>query len=126
MSNTVFVNGTAVEMPPNSSAAAAVGAAGVAATRRSVTGQPRGPLCGMGICFECRATIDGEPHRLTCQTECAHNMAIDTELGASVRNNKESSPALRAERQAECAFDVVVVGGGPAGIMAAGSAATSG
>ena len=42
------------------SVAAAVMLAGQAAFRRSVTGQPRGPLCGIGICFECRLTIDGQ------------------------------------------------------------------
>ncbi len=34
--------------------------------RRSATGEPRGPLCGMGTCFECRVTIDGVPHRRSC------------------------------------------------------------
>ena len=37
---------------------AAVAIAGVTAFRRSVTGEPRGPLCGMGICFECRVTVE--------------------------------------------------------------------
>ena len=27
--------------------------------RRSATGQLRTALCGMGICFECRATVNG-------------------------------------------------------------------
>jgi sarcosine oxidase subunit alpha len=47
--------------------------------RFSVTGQPRGPLCGMGICMECRATVDGVPHRRTCQVVCAPGMEVVTE-----------------------------------------------
>jgi len=46
--------------------------------RISVTGEPRGPLCGMGICFECRATIDGAPHQRTCQILCAQDMEVHT------------------------------------------------
>ena len=49
---------------------------GLPATRRSVTGAPRAPLCGMGICYECRVTIDGTPHRLSCQTLCADGMEV--------------------------------------------------
>ena len=45
---------------------------------RSVTGEPRGPLCGMGICFECRATIDGMPHQRSCQILCAAGMEVRT------------------------------------------------
>jgi hypothetical protein len=58
---------------------AALLVAGVVAVRRSVTGEPHGPVCGMGVCFECRVTMDGEPHRLGCQTPCAEGMAVRTD-----------------------------------------------
>jgi hypothetical protein len=44
--------------------------------RRSATGQPRGPLCGMGICYECRLTIDGRPHQKSCQVVLAAGMVV--------------------------------------------------
>jgi hypothetical protein len=47
--------------------------------RTSVTGQPRGPLCGMGICFECRATVDGRVHERTCQIIVRDGMEIRTD-----------------------------------------------
>jgi sarcosine oxidase subunit alpha len=47
--------------------------------RRSISGQPRAALCGMGICFECRATVDGVPHRRTCQLLCRSGMVVETE-----------------------------------------------
>lgn len=47
--------------------------------RRSVRGERRGPLCGMGICFECRATVDGRPHVRTCMTTCADGMEVTTD-----------------------------------------------
>jgi aerobic-type carbon monoxide dehydrogenase small subunit (CoxS/CutS family) len=60
MSNllTVTVNGVAVEVASQATVAVAVVLAGQAC-RTSVSGQPRGPVCGMGICFECRVIIDG-------------------------------------------------------------------
>lgn len=46
--------------------------------RASVTGESRGPLCGMGICFECRATVDGLMHERTCQLPVRDGMEIHT------------------------------------------------
>jgi sarcosine oxidase subunit alpha len=47
--------------------------------RRSVTGELRGPVCGMGICFECRATVDGQPQQRTCQLYCQDGMVVNTD-----------------------------------------------
>ena len=81
MSDTVrlLVNGVAVTMPVGSMVSAAVMETGVVAFRQSVTGEPRGPLCGMGICFECRVTIDGEAHCRSCQTVCRDGMDVRTD-----------------------------------------------
>ena len=76
---TIQVNGLPVTMPAGSMVAAAVLKAGVSSFRRSVAGQPRGPLCGMGICFECRVTIDGVPHVRSCQTVCENGMDVRTD-----------------------------------------------
>lgn len=75
----VTVNGKSVRVPVGVTAAVAVLAAGAAAFRRSVRGEPRGPLCGMGICFECRLTIDGVPHSRSCQVFCRAGMEIRTD-----------------------------------------------
>lgn len=53
---------------------------GATVTRRSVTGMLRGPVCGMGVCQECRVTIDGRAHQLACQTLCASDMRVLTAL----------------------------------------------
>ena len=66
-------------MAAGTTVAAAVMASGESAFRRSVTGEPRGPLCGMGICFECRVTIDGVPHSRSCQTPCVEGMEVRTD-----------------------------------------------
>jgi sarcosine oxidase subunit alpha len=73
------VDGVVVKMPAGSMVSAAILKTGTYAFRRSATGEPRGPLCGMGICFECRVTIDGEPHCRSCQTVCEDGMDVRTD-----------------------------------------------
>jgi predicted molibdopterin-dependent oxidoreductase YjgC len=68
----------AVRVAVGTTAAAAVLAEGLD-TRRSVSGQARGPMCGMGVCMECRLTIDGRPHVLSCQVLCRDGMEIATD-----------------------------------------------
>lgn len=74
---TVSLNGKAVRMPQGSTVAAAMLLAGVPC-RSSVKGEPRTALCGMGICMECRATVDGQPHQRTCQVLCRNGMTVET------------------------------------------------
>ena len=76
---TVVVNGVSVTMPAGSMVSAAILKTGMHGFRRSVTGELRGPLCGMGICFECRVTIDGEAHCRSCQTVCQNGMDVRTD-----------------------------------------------
>ena len=76
---TVIVNGVSVAMPAGSMVSAAILKTGTQVSRRSVTGEPRGPLCGIGICFECRVTIDGEAHCRSCQTVCRNGMDVRTD-----------------------------------------------
>jgi len=75
---TLTVDGRTVSVDAGASVAAAIAAAGIATFRHSVSNEARGPLCGMGICHECRVTIDGEPYRLACQTACAEGMHVET------------------------------------------------
>lgn len=72
------VNGAPVEVERGTTAAVALMRSG-APSRRSVTGQGRGPLCGMGVCFECRAEINGKPHVRSCQIECEPGMQVKTD-----------------------------------------------
>lgn len=75
----ITLNGREVEVPADVSVAAALLGAGQFAFRGSVTGAPRGPLCGMGTCFECRVTVDGEPHRRACLEPVAAGMRVVTD-----------------------------------------------
>ena len=75
----LHVNGKPVSVPAGTIVAAAVAVAGETRFRRSVSQQPRGPLCGMGICMECRVTINGETHCRSCQTLCEAGMEVRTD-----------------------------------------------
>lgn len=46
--------------------------------RRSVSGEPRQPLCAMGTCFECRVTVDGVPHVRACRVVVRDGMMVET------------------------------------------------
>ena len=72
------VNGSQVSVPAGATVAVAMMIAGQPC-RTSVTGEPRGPLCGMGICFECRARVNGIPHSRTCQILCEPGMEVRTD-----------------------------------------------
>jgi predicted molibdopterin-dependent oxidoreductase YjgC len=74
----IRVNGRAIEVPEGTSVAAAVLAAGEWRFRTSVTGEPRAALCGMGVCFECRVTINDQPHCRSCQIVVEPGMTIET------------------------------------------------
>lgn len=74
----VTVNGVPVEVAAGSTVAVAASLARQAC-RTSVTREPRGPLCAMGICFECRVTINGRPHCRSCQILCEPGMDVRTD-----------------------------------------------
>ncbi len=73
----VTINGQGVLVPEGTTVSAAMLQV-QAPCRISVTGQPRTAFCGMGICFECRAVIDGVAYRRTCQILCANGMRVET------------------------------------------------
>ena len=101
--------------------AAALENAGVTALRRSVRGEPRGVVCAMGVCFECRVTIDGEPHRRACMEIVREGMQVATAPQAVLL-----PPSAVPSKHEVLECDVAVVGAGPAGVAAACRSAESG
>ncbi len=81
------VNGVEVAVPLGASVAAAIAHAatpgppgpGGALFRRSRSGTPRAPLCGMGVCFECRVEIDGARQQRACMILARDGMRICTD-----------------------------------------------
>lgn len=74
----LLVNGQPVEVVEGSSVAAAIAQLGVP-FRRSVRGEWRAPLCGMGVCFECRVRIDGVAQQRSCMLPAREGMQVSTD-----------------------------------------------
>jgi glycine/D-amino acid oxidase-like deaminating enzyme len=100
--------------------AAALAAAGVTAVRQARSGAPRGPFCGMGVCFDCLVTVDGRASQRACLTA--------VRAGMDVRSSAAPGPPAGDEAKAteEVLCDVLVVGAGPAGLSAARTLALAG
>ena len=74
----ITINGQSLQFSVGTSVAAAVMTV-QPGFRRSVSGELRGPLCGMGICMECRVTLNGHPQERSCQTLCTPGMEVVTD-----------------------------------------------
>lgn len=75
---TLTIDGREVWVQPGTTVAAAI-LQHKLGCRKSVKGEMRGPVCGMGICFECRATVNERMHQRTCQLLCEPGMVITTD-----------------------------------------------
>ncbi|MCW1828301.1 (2Fe-2S)-binding protein [Enterobacter asburiae] len=79
----IVIDGEPCDVPAGISIAAALALAGNGVTRSSVSGERRAPFCGMGVCQECRVTVNGR-RMLACQTECQPDMVIERSQHANV------------------------------------------
>jgi NADPH-dependent 2,4-dienoyl-CoA reductase/sulfur reductase-like enzyme len=120
---TVHYEDQSVPARSGSSIAAALTAAGIRAYRQSTAGD-RGLFCGMGVCGECSIEVDGGPGQLACMTQVGAGLRLRRQPAApradltAVPQPRPAEQVLRAE--------IVVVGGGPAGLAAAATAAEAG
>lgn len=74
---TMTVNGQEITAYQGETVLAALIAAGIKTLKNNpISAEPRGPLCGMGVCFECTVTIDGIPNIRSCMTEARDGMEI--------------------------------------------------
>lgn len=73
----IMLDGRPITVAAGTTVAAAILQAGLR-SRTSVRGEARQPLCGMGICYECRAQVDGRAHERTCQIVCCAGMKVVT------------------------------------------------
>jgi sarcosine oxidase subunit alpha len=75
----VKVNNEQYYVLKGSTVATAIFARDAKSFRKSVSGESRFPLCGMGICFECRVSINGVKHQRSCQILVSEGMEISTD-----------------------------------------------
>jgi hypothetical protein len=75
----ILVDGEPVRALPGQSVAAALVQAGIWQFRlHPVAGTPRGPYCGMGVCFECELEIDGVADTRSCLVAVRPGMVVST------------------------------------------------
>jgi len=120
---TIHFDGQPIAALEGETIAAALSAAGIVAFRRTASGAPRGLYCGMGACFDCIVSVDGRIGLRACLTKVAGGMRITGALPA-MPASLEAPPTREAAK--DQAPDVLVVGGGPAGLSAAIAAAEAG
>jgi predicted molibdopterin-dependent oxidoreductase YjgC len=67
-----------MSVPDGMTLSAVLVGAGVRAVGvNAVSGEPRGPFCGMGVCFECEVTVDERIVR-ACLTPVTDGMVVAT------------------------------------------------
>jgi len=90
----VRFDGNDIEALPGETIAAALAAVDIVAVRRARSGAPRGPFCGMGVCFDCLVTVDGRPGQRACLTEVRAGMDIRSSQEVDLpRTAPTTSPA---------------------------------
>ena len=66
---TITFDGQELPVEEGQTVAAALIAAGRRSWRTTRSGgAPRGAFCGIGVCFDCLAVVDGIPNTRTCMT----------------------------------------------------------
>lgn len=75
---TIVINGESFDVNAGISLLAALYDSGITITRKSESGDFRAPLCGMGVCFECRVTINGREQMRACMEQVEDGMEVIT------------------------------------------------
>lgn len=63
-------------------AVALLNAGAVPFRHTAVSGQPRAPLCLMGVCFDCLVEVDGMPNVQSCMVQVKAGMEVRLPSGA--------------------------------------------
>jgi predicted molibdopterin-dependent oxidoreductase YjgC len=76
---TILVDSQIVQVYPGETVATVLLALGQSTFRHTDhLHAPRGLFCGMGVCFDCLVTIDGQPNVRACMTPVRAGMVVET------------------------------------------------
>ena len=77
----IYVNGQETRAYPGETLATVLLAAGWKMFRHtSLSGEARGMFCGMGLCFDCLVTVNGQPNVRACSTAAQPGDMIERQI----------------------------------------------
>ena len=77
----IQVNGKGVTAYPGETIATVLLAEGWQMFRHTaLSGEPRGPFCGMGLCFDCLVTVNGQPNVRACVTHVQPGDQVERQI----------------------------------------------
>src|SRR5262245_2225445 len=120
---TFTFEGERFEARQGETVAAALTAVGILSLRRTRSGAERSIFCGMGVCQDCLVQVNGTPNRRACMTKVEPGMRVERQ-GLPCAKPVQVPSGAPIGVPSRC--DVLVVGGGPAGLSAATPAAETG
>ena len=89
----IDLDGTPVDGLRGQTIAGVLLGSGVLAWRRtSGSGNPRGVFCGIGVCFDCIVTVNGQRDVRACQRRAADGDRIETQHDALPEPTTENDP----------------------------------
>ena len=121
---TIYFEGKPIEAYEGEPIAEALHAAGVRVLNYTPRGRPRGLFCAIGKCSSCLMKVNGVPNVRTCITLVEDGMKVERQKGLEPLPRDYRPPKWKDAKKIE--GDVIIIGGGPAGIMAAISSADHG
>lgn len=75
-------DGRSVPFEPGATIGAALTAAGIRSWRTTRhAGRPRGLFCGIGVCYDCLVTVNGQPSLRACMLPAADGDVVTTQHG---------------------------------------------
>ncbi|QDA31959.1 FAD-dependent oxidoreductase [Thermococcus indicus] len=122
---TIYFEGRPIRAYEGETIATALHAAGIRVLNYSANEKrPRGLFCAIGKCSSCLMVVNGIPNVRTCITLVEDGMRIEPQHGKAKLPREAKPPEFKEAKVVRA--DIVIIGGGPAGLMAAIHAADAG
>lgn len=91
--------------------------------RHTRFGDNRGPVCNMGVCFECSVFLEGRGNIRACMIEAQDGMVVHTEPNFEELPITDKTYASEKndcnDHQEKKPYDVAIIGAGPTGLATA-------
>jgi len=114
----ITFEGRRIEAEAGESLAATLAAQGTHALRTTRSGAERGMFCGMGVCQDCLVEIDGKPNQRACMTKVERPISVERGSERRVARPTRNGAPTTIDAVPVVEPEILVLGGGPAGLAA--------